>query len=78
MRSLLVAKSLRPYQSPQYRAIAVAHTDMRPPPIDLDKLTAKQVQQLRKLLVLAGPSNVASGPQQVARGRWIRGRRNGA
>src|SRR6266566_2795454 len=29
MRSLLVAKSLTPYQSPQYRAIAVAHTDMR-------------------------------------------------
>jgi hypothetical protein len=63
-RVLSAAKEVTKYQSPQLKALAVAHSDMRPPPIDLDKLTAKQVQQLRKLLVLAGPSNVASARAQ--------------
>jgi hypothetical protein len=42
-RSGAMAKALAPYQSPQYRAIAVAQTDMRSPALDLDKLSAKQV-----------------------------------
>jgi hypothetical protein len=78
MRSLLVAKSLTPYQSPQYRAIAVAHTDMRPSPINLDRLTAKQIEVLRELIRRAGPANVASaGPQEVADGRSIKGNEMG-
>jgi hypothetical protein len=44
---VLVAKSLTPYQSPQYRAIAVCHTYMRPSPINLDRLAAKQIEVLR-------------------------------
>jgi hypothetical protein len=78
-RAASVAKSLAPYQSAQYRAIAVAHTDMRPPPINLDKLTAKQIKVLRELVRIAGPANVAGGGTNEAgapRGD-ARGGRNG-
>jgi hypothetical protein len=36
-RALATAKELTKYQSPTYKAIALAHTDMRPPVLDLDK-----------------------------------------
>jgi hypothetical protein len=78
-RALSAAKEVTKYQSPQLKALAVAHTNMRPSPINLDKLTAKQIEQLRRLLILAGPSNVASdGPPQVANGPLIKRGRNGA
>jgi hypothetical protein len=63
VRTLDVAKELTKYQSPQFRAIAVAHTEMRPPVLDLDKLSDKQIEVLRDLIRIAGPSNVAGrGP----------------
>jgi hypothetical protein len=43
-RAASVAKALAPYQSPQLKALAVAHT-MRPSPIDLSRLTNKQGRQ---------------------------------
>jgi hypothetical protein len=58
-RAGAMAKALAPYQSPQLKALAVAHADMRPSPIDLSRLSDKQLEQLRKLIILAGPSNVA-------------------
>jgi hypothetical protein len=60
-RAGALAKALAPYQSPQLKTLAVAHTDMRPSPIDLSKLTDRQLEQLRRLIQLAGPSNIPGG-----------------
>jgi hypothetical protein len=59
-RAGAMAKAL-PYQSPQLRAIAVAHAPMTPSPVDLSRLSDKQLEQLRRLIQLAGPSNIAGG-----------------
>jgi hypothetical protein len=59
---VVLARSLAPYQTPQLRAIAVAHTGMKPAPVSLDRLNDKQLETLRELLRLMGPANVALEP----------------
>lgn len=84
-RTLDVAKALAPFQSAQYRAIAVAHTDMRPPVLDLSRLSNKQIEMMRELVRLAGPANTAQGPVDqgsdrplgICDGRLMNRRRNG-
>jgi hypothetical protein len=61
-RAVVLARSLAPYQTPQLRAIAVAHTGMKPAPVSLDRLNDKQLETLRELLRLMGPTNVALEP----------------
>src|SRR5262249_44773136 len=78
-RVFSVAKELARYQSPTFKAIAVAHTDIRPPVYDLKRLSDKQLEQLGRLLRIAGPSNVAGGGRnglEVSRG-GAGGDRNG-
>ena len=58
-RTLAVAKEVTKYQDPQYRAIEVAHTDMRPPVLNLTRLSAKQLELFLQMVQLAGPANVA-------------------
>ncbi len=60
-RTFHVARELTKFQSPQLRAVAVAHTDMRPPVLDLKRLSVKQLDVLAQLVHLAGPANVAGG-----------------
>jgi hypothetical protein len=67
-RAASVAKALAPYQLPQLKALAVAHTDMRPPALDLRRLTTKQLEMLRRLVQLAGPTNIAGGGTADERG----------
>jgi hypothetical protein len=72
-RVLSVARALTPYQEPQLRAIAVAHTGLKPPPQNLDRLNAKQLETLRELLRLMGPSNIAeAGPADNGGARPLR------
>jgi hypothetical protein len=61
-RATVLARSLTPFQTPQLRAIAVAHTGMKPTPVSLDRLSDKQLEQLRELLRLMAPGNVAREP----------------
>jgi hypothetical protein len=56
---MVMSRSLTPYQNPQLRAIAVAHTGMKPTPVSLDRLNDKQLETLRELLRLMAPGNVA-------------------
>jgi hypothetical protein len=61
-RATVLARSLTPFQTPQLRAIAVAHTGMKPAPVSLERLSDKQLEQLRELLRLMAPGNVALEP----------------
>jgi hypothetical protein len=61
-RTLSVASQLTKYQTPQLRAIAVAHAEIRPPVLDLTRLTDKQLATLRQIIQIAGPSNIAGTP----------------
>jgi len=60
-RTFVVARELTKYQSPQLRAIAVAHTPMTPPRLDLSRLSDEQVKTLASLIVLAQPVGPANG-----------------
>jgi hypothetical protein len=73
-RAAYVAQALAKYESPQLRAVAVAHTPIsRPPAYDLTRLSERQLQQLKRLLVLASPSTLAyADPQKVANGGSIK------
>jgi hypothetical protein len=71
-RAVYAAKELAKYQSPQYRAIAVSDVTVQRPPLNLDRLSEKQLLQLLDLIVLAGPVTVAGGPSALTDARLDR------
>jgi hypothetical protein len=68
-RAVFAAKELAKYESPQLRAIHVAQTDLRPPVLDLTRLSVRQLEALAQLVQLAGPVNVAGDGAKVINGK---------